>query len=555
MVHSGMTQHDPALPADSWWEDNDRGLALSADAEWSEAAEAFAAAADSLARRLPADATAHDALAMVLGNLSQALFRAGRMDDAIQQAQRACALRVALAGEDGMPVARARTDLAVMLAAAGRSEEAMALVQRAIAGIEHRVGDEDARLATVLENGARIALAAGHPANAEPMLLRLHALLDAHELSTARADVLLARVAAVRARQAQDASLTRTAETPAVAPIAVAPTVAPPADVPTPTMTPVSAVLAEVTRTVAEREALEQAQADDVDALLVPPVVAHAPPPAPVPSPVLPVYVHSSIAADDEWEDQPLRDAVVLTDVLLRTTPSGVPAIPEPVNQLDTVEVIDTIEITDSIEAIEAVEMVETVEMVDAVDIELDIVDTAEMIAAPTPATDAPVNEPPSMLGFTVQHGIVDDPTIDLVEPAPVVEPVEVIAPVEVVEAIAPVEVMEPVAIVDDVVAPAQAVAPAPVKDTAPPTPPRQSPRSVAVVLPTPDKGQQAISTEASAPVRGTARKSAASNNSKRADAAPRGEVPSSGGAMRWVAAGGAALAAAGGAVWWFLLR
>jgi len=507
MVHSGMTQHERALPTDSWWEDNDRGLALSADAEWSEAAEAFAAAADALARRLPADATAHDPLAMVLGNLSQALFRAGRLDDAIQQAQRACALRVALAGEDGMPVARARTDLAVMLAAAGRGDEAMALVQRAIAGIEHRVGDEDARLATVLENGARIALAAGHPANAEPLLLRLHALLDAHELSTARADTLLARVAAVRAKQAQDASLTRPVEMAADAPL---PT-------PTPTMTPVSAVLAEVTRTVAEREALEQAQDEDVDALLVPPVSAATPAPSPAPLP--PVYVHSSIAADDDWEDQPLRDAVVLTDVLLRTTPSGVPAIPEPVNQLDTV------------------------------DIELDIVDTAEMIAAPTSAATTPVNEPPSMLGFTVQHGIVDDPTFDLVEPAPVIEPVEV---VEVVESV---NVIEPVDIIDAVVAPVESVAPAPAKDTAPSTPPRQSPRSVAVVLPTPDKGQQAISTEASAPVRGTARKAAASSPSKRSDAAPRGEVPSSGGAMRWVAAGGAALAAAGGAVWWFLLR
>ncbi len=553
MVHSGMTQHDPALPTDSWWEDNDRGLALSADAEWSEAAEAFAAAADALARRLPADATAHDPLAMVLGNLSQALFRAGRVDDAIQQAQRACALRVALAGEDGMPVARARTDLAVMLAAAGRADEAMALVQRAIAGIEHRVGDEDARLATVLENGARIALAAGHPANAEPMLLRLHALLDAHELSTARADALLARVAAVRARQAQEASLTPPVGLPVEPPASVS--VPMPADVSTPTMTPVSAVLAEVTRTVAEREALAQAQQDDVDALLVPPVSAPSPAPAPTPAPMPPAYVHSSIAADDDWEDQPLRDAVVLTDVLLRTTPSGVPAIPEPVNQLDTVEIIDSIEITEAIETVGMVETVETVEMVDAVDIEIDIVDTAEMIAAPTPAADTPVDEPPAMLGFTVQHGIVEDPTIDLIEPAPVIEPVELVAPVEVVEAITPVDVMEPVAIVDDVVAPAQAVAPTPAKDTASPTPPRQSPRSVAVVLPTPDKGQQAISTEASAPVRGTARKPAASSNSKRTDAAPRGEVPSSGGAMRWVAAGGAALAAAGGAVWWFLLR
>ena len=121
---------------------------------------------------------------------------------------------------------------AVMLAAAGRGDEAMALVQRAIAGIEHRVGDEDARLATVLENGARIALAAGHPANAEPLLLRLHALLDAHELSTARADTLLARVAAVRAKQAQEAALTRPVELAAEAPT--------PLPTPTPTMTPTS---------------------------------------------------------------------------------------------------------------------------------------------------------------------------------------------------------------------------------------------------------------------------------------------------------------------------
>ena len=33
----------------------------------------------------------------------------GRIDDAMLQAQRACALRVAIAGEDGMPVARARS--------------------------------------------------------------------------------------------------------------------------------------------------------------------------------------------------------------------------------------------------------------------------------------------------------------------------------------------------------------------------------------------------------------------------------------------------------------
>ncbi len=554
MVHSGMTQHDPALPADSWWEDNDRGLALSADAEWSEAAEAFAAAADSLARRLPADATAHDALAMVLGNLSQALFRAGRMDDAIQQAQRACALRVALAGEDGMPVARARTDLAVMLAAAGRGDEAMALVQRAIAGIEHRVGDEDARLATVLENGARIALAAGHPANAEPLLLRLHALLDAHELSTARADTLLARVAAVRAKQAQEAALTRSVELSEEAPT--------PLPTPTPTMTPVSAVLAEVTRTVAEREALEQAQDEDVDALLVPPVSATTPAPSPAPLP--PVYVHSSIAADDDWEDQPLRDAVVLTDVLLRTTPSGVPAIPEPVNHTGADDLV--VDIVDTSDAVENVDIVESIEITDTappagvsggIDIEIDIVDAVEPMPSAASRTEAsaepqlePNVEAPSMLGFTVQHGIVDDPSFDLVEPVEVAEPVHVMEPIEVVE---PVSLVEPVNVIEAVET-TEAAANAPQPDTPPPAP-RQSPRSVSVVLPTPDKGPQAISTEATAPVRGSARKTAAApNSSKRADAT-RNEVQSSGGAMRWVAAGGAALAAAGGAVWWFLLR
>jgi hypothetical protein len=40
------------------------------------------------------------------------------------------------------------------------------------------------------------------------------------------------------------------------------------------------------------------------------------------------IYAHASIAEHEEWEDQPLRDAVAVTDVLLRTTPSGVPVIP-----------------------------------------------------------------------------------------------------------------------------------------------------------------------------------------------------------------------------------
>lgn len=38
---------------DGWMDDNTRGLSLAAAAEWDEAAEAFAAAADVLARRAP----------------------------------------------------------------------------------------------------------------------------------------------------------------------------------------------------------------------------------------------------------------------------------------------------------------------------------------------------------------------------------------------------------------------------------------------------------------------------------------------------------------------
>ena len=270
-------------------QDNERGLSLAADGDWAEASEAFGAAADCLARILPSETRGvHEPLALVLGNLAQAYFRLGRTDEAMQQAQRACSLRVAIAGEDGMPVARARMDMAVMLASVGRVDEATALVQRAIVGIEHRVGEEDARLAIVLENAARIALAAGNPANAEPLLLRLHALLGAHELSTSRAESLLARVAAARARQA------------AAAPVAAVSVITEPnvnRGMPTPFP---------VADAIPDEQTMSSFDDDDMAR----------------------VYAHASIAEQEQWEDQPLRDAVAVTDVLLRTTPSGVPIIP-----------------------------------------------------------------------------------------------------------------------------------------------------------------------------------------------------------------------------------
>jgi tetratricopeptide (TPR) repeat protein len=188
---------DAASPLLSWSDHNTRGLALASDGAWEEATYAFSSAAESLASEN--DVASHEALALVLNNLAHGSFRVGRVDDAITYAQRACTIRVALFGEDAIVVARARTDLAVMLAANGRADEAMSLVIRAIAGIERTAGDESLHLQYALENAARLAMSVGQPSSAEPHLLRLHALLGAHELPTDRADALLAGVSQHRA--------------------------------------------------------------------------------------------------------------------------------------------------------------------------------------------------------------------------------------------------------------------------------------------------------------------------------------------------------------------
>lgn len=274
---------------DEWMRDNARGLAFAGAADWNEAAGAFAAAADVLARQAPDD-SAHDALALILGNLSQACFRAGRIDDALRYAQRSCALRVAIAGEDALPVARAFMDLAVMLGSAGRLDEAQALAQRAISAAERHVGDDDARLAVIVENAARLAMAAGAPAKAEPLLHRMHALLTLHNLPATRADQLLAMVTAAGSRTdgtgIEGRANTDSPVMPTSPAVSVAPAVA---------TTPVD----------------------------------HAAAPAPPrgAAEAVPLALPSALP---EWEDQPLRDAVAMTNLLLRATPAGVIAVPEP---------------------------------------------------------------------------------------------------------------------------------------------------------------------------------------------------------------------------------
>ena len=341
---------------DGWMDDNTRGLSLAASADWDEAAEAFAASADVLARRAP-DVSSHDALALILGNLAQACFRAGRTDDALLHAQRACALRVAIAGEDAMPVARQRMDLAVMLGATGRLDEAQALVQRAIAAVERHVGDEDARLVVMLENAARLALAASTPANAEPLLLRLHALLDAHGMSTDRADRLLAKVAAVRA-QAESTLPGRMADADA-------------------------AVAVGHVEIVTEAESGMSAE---------PEIEARA-------ATEVAVYAHAAVDEQDayaEWDDQPLRDAVAITDVLLRTTPSGVIAIAEPVNHdAEILAAFETVVDTPVEPMIDLVDELPT----PTVDIALDLADDFGLPGETDSASS-------SDLGFTIEHGL-----------------------------------------------------------------------------------------------------------------------------------------------------
>lgn len=496
-----------------WQEDNARGLALAAESEWADAAEAFAGAADALARALPANTTAHEPLAMVLGNLAQAYFKAGRLDDAIQHAQRTCALRVALTGEDGMPVARARMDLAVMLAAGGRLDEAMALVQRAIASIEHRVGDEDARLAIVLENAARIALAAGAPANAEPFLLRLHALLDAHGLSTARAEQLLTRIADVRAHQADDA-------------------------------------------TTAGAQAAPVTDLPVTDAPMTDAPVRHAPV-----SDDFAAFLDSSLLPDEDWEDQPLRDAVVLTDVLLRSTPSGVPVIPD-LLALDLADDLGAPEVAASRE---------------------ELATTPAQTPAPTapPALDDDLIEldftsdvpagSEMVLGFAVEHGVVEldfdaPPAVPASAAAPVPDaltaplltrPVDYPPPappvaqsgVDPIPVPPPTEPPSPIRRVDIThAAPVSAPPVAPIADivsTAPPAP---------LEAALPSRGPSPAPALASRP---TGQKPARPDRSAPASRSGKAAPAKSGGSSKLpLIIGGGVVAIVGAvAAWWFLLR
>jgi hypothetical protein len=120
----------------------------------------------------------------------------GDLEGAEASLRQALERRVALTGESSVTTARARNDLAVVLAERGSVLEARVQLMRAITSITVAVGDEDTQLVDPLDNAARLALRTGGLADAEPLLLRLHGVLAANDLDTERADRWLSRLRA-----------------------------------------------------------------------------------------------------------------------------------------------------------------------------------------------------------------------------------------------------------------------------------------------------------------------------------------------------------------------
>lgn len=169
-----------------WKDTNAEGLALAKEERWPDALRAFE---DALVQ-LDAEETnggvtqlAHDdARAQLLLNIGQSYFHTGAMLDARRFAERSCAIRVSLYGEDALVVARTRGDLAVILGASGQPDEAMSLLERAVSAVERKRGDESAHLVPLLTNAARL-LERTAPELARPYVARLNALLFARRLA------------------------------------------------------------------------------------------------------------------------------------------------------------------------------------------------------------------------------------------------------------------------------------------------------------------------------------------------------------------------------------
>lgn len=176
-----------------WKDTNAEGLALAKEGRWSDASRAFEDALAQLDAENENDGitpVAHDdARARLLLNIGQSYFHTGALTDARRFAERSCAIRVSLYGEDALIVARTRGDLAVILGASGQQDEAMSLLERAVSAVERKRGDESAHLVPLLTNAARL-LERSAPQLARPYVARLKALLFARRLADNAATIV-----------------------------------------------------------------------------------------------------------------------------------------------------------------------------------------------------------------------------------------------------------------------------------------------------------------------------------------------------------------------------
>ncbi|MEO7362741.1 MAG: tetratricopeptide repeat protein [Gemmatimonadaceae bacterium] len=167
-----------------WTLFNAEGLRLADQGRWVDAIGAFELAVAEVTG-IDTDNTvtgvAHDAIrARLLLNLGQCHFHTGAFAESRRLAERSCALRVSLYGEDSLMVARTRGDLAVILAASGHSDEAISLLERAVSVVERKRGDASAHLLPLFTNAAHL-LARVAPDRAEPYVARLKALVFAQQ--------------------------------------------------------------------------------------------------------------------------------------------------------------------------------------------------------------------------------------------------------------------------------------------------------------------------------------------------------------------------------------
>lgn len=189
-----------SLSVSAFWKDtNAEGLALAKEARWSEAERAFedalaqleaefgGAGVTALAQGEHAN-SAHsvnrydDARAQLLLNIGQSQFHLGHLEQARRNAERSCAIRVSLYGEESLIVARTRGDLAVILGASGLPDEAVSLLERAVSAVEKKRGEASAHLLPLLTNAARL-LERASPERAKPFVARLKALQFAQQLA------------------------------------------------------------------------------------------------------------------------------------------------------------------------------------------------------------------------------------------------------------------------------------------------------------------------------------------------------------------------------------